>query len=313
MTTTRLTKGSSLSTIAILFTCDDNYLPHAAACVASLVANNPDLFFDIAVVSVRPLGSTQKKFLQSFEKCKTLSIRFDVLDALSALRLPLASHYTVDSYLRLWIGTIFPEHERALYLDPDLIVTGSIRELWEVDLGCTVLGAVPIPASDRPQHIGLPPGTPYFNSGVILFDLNRWRDDGCMERCLAHIEAHPDKLFDPDQDVLNYCLANEWLPLPHKWNVISPFYYLSQDIGMTAAEIARVRSEAKIVHFNGHSKPWSYLCNHPRRAEYWKYIRMTEWHDLAIADRTLFNITKNSVGRVLPGSVKRAVRRVMAI
>ena len=121
MTTIQPPKDSPVPTVPILFTCDTNYLPHAAACVASLIANNPDLLFDIAVVSVRPLASSsQERFVRSFATCRTASIRFDVLDTLSSLRLPLASHYTTDSYLRLWIGKIFPHHRRALYLDPDL-------------------------------------------------------------------------------------------------------------------------------------------------------------------------------------------------
>jgi lipopolysaccharide biosynthesis glycosyltransferase len=314
MTTTKSPKSSpATATVPILFSCDAGYLPHAAACVASLMANNPGLHFDIVIASAKPLGAPQKKFIRSFDRAENISIQFRVFDILSALSLPLTYHYTIEAYIRLWIGEIFSKYERALYLDPDLIVLGGLKELWEVNLGNAVLGAVPIPASDRPELLGLPPGTPYFNSGVILFDLDRWRAKKCKERCLEHIKAHPEKLFDPDQDVLNLCLVDEWLPLSYKWNVISPFYYLSYDMKMASVEIEKVRRDARIIHFNGHSKPWSYLCNHPRRDEYWKYIRSTEWHDMALTDRTFFNMTKDKVSRMLPAPVKRAVRRVMAI
>jgi lipopolysaccharide biosynthesis glycosyltransferase len=276
-----------------------------------LIANNPGFLFDIVIASAKPLGSAQKKFLRSFDKAENVSIEFRVFDVVSAHSLPLHPHLTLEAYSRFWIGEVFPQYERALYLDTDLIVLGSLKDLWEVDLRGAVLGAVPIPASTRPEVLGLPPGTPYLNSGVLLFDLARWRDKKCQERCLEHIKTHPGELADPDQDVLNFCLVDEWLPLSQKWNVISPFYYLSHDMKMTSVEIEKVKSEAKIIHFNGHSKPWSYLCNHPRRDEYWKYLRRTEWRDLSLSDRTFFNIARDRVGRMLPAPVKRAVRKVI--
>ena len=298
--------------VPILFSCDAGYLHHAAACVASLITNNPNLYFDILITSAKPLGSFQEKFLRSFANASNISLEFRVFDVVSTINLPLSYHYSVEAYIRLWVGEIFPQYHRALYLDPDLIILGSLEELWKIDLENAVLGAVPTPASTRPEVLGLPPGTPYFNSGVLLFDLDRWRGKLCKERCLEHIKTHPEKIFEVDQDVLNFCLVDEWLPLPYKWNVISPFYYLGHDMKMTTFEIEKVKHEAKIVHFNGHSpKPWSYLCNHPRRDEYWKYIRMTEWRHLSLTDYTFFNIAKNTVGGMLPAPVKRVVRKIM--
>ena len=300
--------ASHTATIPVLFTCDAGYLHHTAACIASLTRNNPDLHFTILIASVAAFGDLQDKFIRSFQETKNATITFRVFNFTSSVTLPLSLHYTAEVYIRLWIGELFPEYDRAIYLDPDLIVLGNVMDLWKTDLGDSVLGAVPTPGSTRPKILGLPEGSLYFNSGVILFDLDRWRRMQCKERCLEHIQNHPEMIFEADQDVLNFCLASEWLPLPYKWNVINPFYFLSYDLQMTAEEIDQIRRDAKIIHFNGHSKPWNYLCNHPRRDEYWKYIRLTEWRDLPLADHTFMNIVKNLVGRAVPPPLKRALR-----
>jgi hypothetical protein len=56
----------------------------------------------------------------------------------------------------------------------------------------------------------------------------------------------------------------------------SPFFREPLALPLDRAEIEAIRRNAQIIHFNGGSKPWSYFCDHPRRAEYEKYLRMTE-------------------------------------
>jgi lipopolysaccharide biosynthesis glycosyltransferase len=99
--------------------------------------------------------------------------------------------------------------------------------------------------------------------------------------------------------------------LPYRWNVISPFYFLSHDLKLTPAKLDAIRGDARIIHFNGASKPWSYFSRHPRREEYWKYLRMTDWRDFRPADYTPANVVRKAASRVIPAPVKRVLKSIL--
>ena len=77
-------------------------------------------------------------------------------------------------------------------------------------------------------------------------------------------------------------------------------------------EIEAIRREARIIHFNGGSKPWSYFCDHPRRAEYQRYLRMTEWRDYVPPDRTPLNRVRKGISAILPDPVKGLLKAAIA-
>lgn len=305
-----IASDSSLPLIPILFCCDLNYLQHAAACVASLLDNNSELQFDILIVSAQETTSIDR-MKRSFSHNNRIRIRVDQILLPSDLHFPIKSCFTIEAYMRFWIGDLFHEYDRALYLDPDIIVTGTIAELWDTNLVGRAVGAVPIPGSTRPGLIGMAPDSPYFNSGVMLFDLHAWRQRQYRDLCLRCLKENPEKAIDADQDILNLCLADDWFPLPFRWNVITPFYLPWHDLHLSLAEVEEVRRDAKIVHFNGTAKPWRYRSEHPRSEEYWKYLRLTEWKNTRPDDYTMFNICKKTLARALPKSLKHALRAIV--
>ena len=77
---------------------------------------------------------------------------------------------------------------------------------------------------------------------------------------------------------------------------------------MAPQELERLRREARILHFNGDCKPWRYLCDHPRKGEYRRYLRLTEWRDFVPPDRTGVNAFRKLLAAVLPEAIKRLLR-----
>lgn len=300
-----------LPLIPVLYACDANYLPHASACIASLIENNPEFRFRILVVGTRSFGAAQEIFERSFAGKERADISLQQFVLPADTHFPLPYHLTAETYIRMWIADLFEGMDRALYLDPDMIVCGSIAPLWHTDLRGRAVAAVPIPASTRPAFHGMPAGSLFFSAGALLFDLEAWRGRNYRDICLQYLRDHPEKALDGDQDILNLCLMNDWLPLPYRWNVISPFYSPSPNLGLSQAEIDEVRREARIIHFNGASKPWSYFSDHPRRDEYWKYLRRTGWRDMRPADYTFFNVIRRNFGRRLPKPVKQLMRSII--
>ncbi len=289
------------------------YVQHAAVCLVSLLENNRDSSFDVVLVSTDKLTDEATKLFRSiapYHNC-VLSIRY--FDKLLSVELPVtAQHYSIDNYTRLWVSEFFSDDvEKILYLDSDMVIVGDIGELWNTDISEWVIGAVSIPGSDRCAPLGIPERYGYFNSGVLLVNLQRWRAERVLDRLLAYIATNSEKIVDVDQDVLNACLYDRRLPLAYVWNVISPFFIDYYSLGISAGELRRVRRSARIIHFNGISKPWSYMCRHPRRQEYWKYLNKTEWRGYCEEDRNAINWVKKHFVSRLPEEMRKHLRDVV--
>ena len=283
------------------------FVQHAAVCLASLLENNPELFFNVVIVAQPNETIDEEKLHRSLTQFPNHSLSFRKFEIPADLLLPLnpLSHYTIDTYTRLWVDKFFPANaDRVLYLDADIVVVGSIAPLWATDLGGALMGAVDIPGSDRGvTRLGMSAEDGYFNAGVLIIDLAQWRANRAEEIVIDYIRENPDRVLY-DQDALNACFYGCTKRLDYKWNVIRPFYREPLVLPLGRAEIKSIRREARIIHFNGGSKPWSYFCDHPRRAEYQRYLRMTEWRDYVPPDRTPLNRLRKVISAILPDPVK---------
>jgi lipopolysaccharide biosynthesis glycosyltransferase len=296
----------------LLLCCNPHYFQHAAVCLTSLLVNNVDIFFDIVVVARSRDRTDEEKLRRSLAPFARHSLTLRQFDLPEERLLPLnpRAHYTLDNWSRLWVGDFFgADVDRVLYLDSDIVIVGSVAPLWNTDLEGALLGAVDIPGSRRGiENHGMRAEDGYFNSGVLLIDLAQWRRSCALETVLDYVSANPDRLPDLDQDALNGCFHARRKRLEHKWNAIWPFFREPLALPLPRAEIEAVRREARIIHFNGWSKPWSYLSPHPRKGEYEKYLRMTEWRDFVPPDRTMKNRLRKGASAALPARAKRLLR-----
>ena len=169
--------------------------------------------------------------------------------------LPAWGRTTSATYHRLMVARLLPEEvARAVWLDCDLLVTGDLAALWEIDLGGRHLLAVrdsvvPLVSSRYGirswRELGLLREAPYFNAGVMLLDVDRWRDDDIGALAGRYLVEARDAMFW-DQEGLNAVLCGRWGELDPRWN------------RMASAERRGERADAApgIVHFGGTLKPW---------------------------------------------------------
>ena len=306
------------SDVHLLLCANARYLQHVAVCLTSLLVNNPDLFFDIVIVGRATERLDEGKLARTLARFANKSLSFREFTPPAGRLLPLnpRAHYTLDNWTRLWVEEFFDEGiERVLYLDADIVVVGSLAPLWHVELDGALLGAVDIPGSDRGvTHLGMRAEDGYFNSGVLLLDLKQWRETRALETVLGYIEAYPELMTrDVDQEALNACFHRRRKRLDYRWNGLLSFFREPPSIPLAPAEIEAVRRDARIIHFNGNSKPWSYFCEHPRKAEYEKYLRMTEWRDFVPEDRTVANILRKRLSPLLPDKIKRGLKALVPL
>jgi lipopolysaccharide biosynthesis glycosyltransferase len=169
---------------------------------------------------------------------------FDPRPVQHLLRSKLITH---TAYARLFLDRLLPDEvERCIYLDCDVVVRRDVEELWNTPLDGHTLGAVDnSPWEDSGGHqkrLGLREAL-YFNSGVLLIDLRRWRETGVRQRSLTVAERMGDRLILHDQDALNGALEGDWLPLPRCWN-------------RRVTEPDLPADSPVVFHYMGWPKPW---------------------------------------------------------
>lgn len=184
------------------------------------------------------------------------SISFREFDARPVQHLLRSKLITHTAYARLFLDRLLPDDvERCIYLDCDLLMRRDIGELWSTPLEGHPVGAVDNStwedSSGHQQRLGLREPR-YFNSGVLLIDLRRWRESGVGRRAMALADQLGDRLILHDQDALNGALDGDWLSLAPHWN------RWTLESGLTPDTRA-------VFHYMGWPKPWHADYSGPHR------------------------------------------------
>lgn len=267
--------------ITVVCAVDNNYLRHCAALLHSLYEQNRQHDLAVYVIHADLLPEERAKFVgflgQFLPALSLLQADASVLEGF-----PVSGHVTVSTYFRLLLPVLLPAGlQRVLFIDSDAIVTDSLAELWQTPLEGKALAAVPEHRRSCADH-GYVFGE-YFNAGMMLVDLEVWRQAHLIERGRAFAQAHPDRLRHWDQDVLNHVFAGQWLAVGDRWNAcphlfgLTGGYDLSRD-KLTPEECLAIDRPA-IVHYAGPGtvKPWHYRCPHPWAASYRRHSATTPW------------------------------------
>jgi lipopolysaccharide biosynthesis glycosyltransferase len=207
-------------------------------------------------------------------------------------RFPHSERYGYSAWYRILLPAALPDVDRVVYLDSDLLITSSLRSLYDVDLGDALLAAVTQPTLPDVlprlrETLGLPDAASYFNSGVMTLDLRRLRESRCVDEVLAFIDEGRGPMPWADQDPLNAVLHRRRLRLHPRWNVMTPLFELpAAMLPFSADEIRQAVADPAVIHFIGPYKPWHYRCRHPYRRRYFEYLDRTPWRGRPIEGRT---------------------------
>jgi lipopolysaccharide biosynthesis glycosyltransferase len=272
------------TSIDLACAADANYVPHSAVMMRSAL----ELHGERLRVHFLPgpdVGPRDRRLLSEMVEAGGGSIGFLEVDPSRIDGLATMGYISATMWNRIFLPELLPELDRVLYLDADTIIMDSLEPLWELDLADKLVGAVTnvfqrfVP--DRREQFEIERSDPpYFNSGVLLFNLDLMRSTGATEELLAYAYAHRDVKGWPDQDALNHVMGPRRLALDPRWNVMNSFevYPWSEDV-FGAEALARAREHPAIRHFEGPSinKPWHLLCERDTRAVYRVYRRQTPW------------------------------------
>jgi lipopolysaccharide biosynthesis glycosyltransferase len=193
---------------------------------------------------------------------------------------------TKEAYFRLFVMNVLPKTlDKVLYLDVDMVICGSVRELWDTDISEVAVGAVPdcfhqdIHETNR---IGYEVGLGIFNSGVLLINLNYWREHDVLKEFVAYANKAKDHLKYHDQDVLNYVFRHNKKELPIRFNLQTIHMYYDRFRYLHFRLIEEVEEAFRhpvIIHYTGPEKPWYINAYHPLKGYFEKYRQLTPWKD----------------------------------
>lgn len=269
MKTTKNTKNI----IPIFFATDDNYAPFLAVAIKSLLLTaSKDYFYSIHVLTAG-LSADNTTKLQKLHTNNSNVLFCEVSHKLDDLgsKLHLRDYYTKATYYRFFIADLFPQYDKALYLDCDITLTGDISQLFKVDLGdnlvCAaqeeVMSEVEVFGNYVEKSLGIA-CKDYFSAGVLVMNLEQFRKNKIEER-FAELLSQYKFAVTQDQDYLNVLCKGRVVLCGKEWNK-SPF-----GKRLSAGEL-------KLIHYKLNWKPWHY-DNIMYEEYFWYYAAKTPYYN----------------------------------
>lgn len=312
--TARSGTPGSREPIVVVYGVDNRFaLPLAASIQSALDNLSSDRRLDVQVIDGGLSPRSRARVLESLAgRPAHLTWLAPKGHAVSSLK--VGGAITVATYYRLLIPQLLPAHDKAIYLDADLIVEGDLAALWDVPLDDRHVLAVqdqgvreisgPFGLTNY-RALGIPAGRKYFNAGVLVMNLAKWRRRGTAETILRYVREQHEHIRFHDQDGLNAVLWDDWKELDPRWNQMPQILQVKTAGASPFAPetFERLVRQPYIVHFASADKPWSYGCRHPATPRFFHYV-----------DRTGFRGFRPSrAGRLLEravGTLRRVARLV---
>ncbi len=256
----------------IVFNVDDNYVRHMCVTILSIIDNNNEEDINFHVIAYE-LSADNKEYIKNLVSDKEKHVFFYKFD------LEKMKHFSIGkgtgnpnisyaTYLRLFIQDLLPKTiNKVLYLDCDIVVINSIKDLWDKDIHNYVLAAKEdygLAQIHGAKRMRLSEDYKYFNAGVLLLNLEALRKMRFTEMVMKFFEENKEIIKMHDQDILNGLLYKERLPIEEKWNM------------MCNTDNTK---DYSIIHFAG-LKPWYIECPHPLKYIYKEYLSQTKWKDI---------------------------------
>lgn len=271
--------------IHIVCCSDENYAFNLAVIIQSVLEHHTkdEVAFHFVHSALTPVTTAK---LDRYVANKGVSLSRYLLDESVFKGLPEIDYFTIAMYYRLVIPELLPqETSKILYLDMDVVVEDRLDAFWNQDLTGKAAAVI---EDGAPKHLGDQSPQKYFNSGVMLINLDYWRVRNVKQQAIDFMIRHRDLLRFPDQDALNVVLQHDVVYVPDRWN-----YHLNLDKKFLKRALkGKVSAEEApaIVHFNQKIKPWMYHCKHPYRFRYWELLRKTTFSDYKMKNKTLGNV-----------------------
>ena len=264
----------SKNIIPIFFSCDDNFVKYTIVSLKSIMENASKEYKYVIHILNTDISEKMKKIVLDMENDNFEILFEDVTDYLKSIsgKLPIRDYYSKTTYYRMFIAEMYPEYDKAIYIDSDTIVLGDISELYNHDIGDKYVGAardqVMVQTDVYGEYVEKVLGIDrnnYFNAGILLMNCEQFRNNKALDRFVELLYDY-NFVVTQDEDYLNLICKDNVFWLEQQWNT------------EVYGNITYDESEFKIIHYIMVSKPWHYKdCKYANY--FWKYAKETAVYD----------------------------------
>ncbi|MDD3417204.1 MAG: glycosyltransferase family 8 protein [Lachnospiraceae bacterium] len=305
----------------ILYQCDNNYAPYAGVSIFSLLQHNQEiedlqlhlLASAVSEENLMKIRRTCQQFSRDIiiHNCEELDERLESLGVLR-YRGSYATFYKLfmDEFMECTEG-------RLLYMDSDTVIEGDLRPLLDMDMGMNAIAMGQDVLTYRyKRSLGFQDKEPYYNAGVILFDIARWSNGDYRERVQHHIQRIKSDYAKHEQDILNMTFKGEIATILQRYNVQSIFRALppesfmrlyGKQLGYDERKLAEELDHIVVYHFLRFlgEFPWTEKSGHPYEGKFREYLRQSLWDESCFKKKevTFIFLVERILYKILPGSI----------
>lgn len=276
----------------ILYTTNDIFCAKVGASICSIFENNKEMEEITVYIIGQAISDANKTHFQ--ELADTYHRTITIVD-LGDLKTFFPFDFDTLGWnpvvlARLVLDKLLPSDvDRILYLDGDTVTLRPVSDLYHTAMSDKVLcGCIEATVSqNRREELGMK-HLPYINSGMLLINLKKWREEHWGDTIISYYQEHGGKLFAPDQDAINGALKENIGYLPPKYNFYNiywfyPYKFLKKRMGDAYYYSKEVFDESlehpTIIHYLGEERPWRKGNHHKFRKDYQHYLQLTPWKD----------------------------------
>lgn len=268
-----MNKGKSV--IPIFFAIDDGYIPFLAVAIKSLIENaSKEYEYIIKVLHT----NVKEKNVRKIKKFETENVNIEFVNLSYYIKkvqdkLYTRDYYTNTTYFRMFLPELYPQYDKVLYLDSDIVVLGDISQLYNTEIGTNLVAAAP---DDITQYnkvfqeyaekvVGVVKYQNYFNAGILLMNLDQLRKFNFQDKFLYLLGTVKFSVAQ-DQDYLNRLCKGRVTLINNQWDIMP---VINRKIN---------KEDIKIIHYNFAYKPWRFE-DVQYKEYFWEYARKTEFLD----------------------------------
>lgn len=279
----------------ILYQFNEKYAPFAGTSILSLLVHNTDIedihFYIMGEHISYESQEKIERIIFQYERKVTFLKTEEIISQMASLGIP-SYRGSYATNLKMFFPYVLSEQiERLIYIDSDTIVNGSLKSLTTCDMyGNPVAMAYDSLGLRHALLIGNKRTDGYFNAGIILFDVAKWKEKKCTERIIQHAKEMRSHYISPDQDLLNVVLKGEIALLPQEYNLqpihlicsLREYHFLFKPQTYYSAQDTMNAVKAPVIYhffrFLGEF-PWHENSRHPGKEIFEYYLRQSPWAD----------------------------------
>lgn len=260
--------------VPVFFACDNKYVKYTMVAMKSIIENASCGYTYHMHILHTDVSAAMQERVRELENGRVRVYFDDVTEYLKRMNedLPVRDYYSHTTYYRLFIPEMYPQYDKAIYIDSDTITLGDISRLYETDIAQYYVAGVRDQAvlqnetfSEYVEKVLGIDRRAYFNAGMLLMNCRVFREENLQQKFIDLLKTYTFVVAQ-DQDYLNIICQGRVLWLEPVWN--------TEVLG----ELPCAEEDIQILHYNMASKPWHYKGF--RMAEYfWRYAKLTSFYE----------------------------------